>query len=540
MLDTVTHGREAFLRRAWADAYTSLSLADQTCPLSAEELEWLGISAYLIGRDQEFRRILERAHHAHLTGGDHVRAARCAFWLGLTFLLEGEMGPGSGWLSRADRLLESRDCAEHGYLLLPAAEQCLAEGKAETAHVAASKAAVLGSRFGDADLTACARHLQGRARLQQGQIKAGLVLLDEAMAAVIAGELSPIMTGLIYCSVIEACQQVYALNRAREWTSALSRWCEQQPQMVAFTGTCLVHRAEILQLGGAWPNALTEARRACERSQEANRNPPGAAFYQQAEIHRFRGEFAAAEAAYRNASRLGFEPQPGLAMLRTAQGRTDAACASIRRVLSSATDRFQRTRLLPAYIEIMLATGDLRDARSACRELEQIAENIDTDALRAMAAHGRGAVELAEGDAQAALAPLRRAFDAWQQSEAPYAAARVRVLIGLACRSLGDEEAAALEFSAARSVFHQLGATPDLARLHEVETRDTPTRRHQLTARESQVLRLIAAGKTNRAIATELSLSERTIDRHVSNILTKLDAPSRAAATAYAYTQKLF
>jgi ATP/maltotriose-dependent transcriptional regulator MalT len=365
------------------------------------------------------------------------------------------------------------------------------------------------------------------------------VILDEAMLAVSAGELSPIMTGLIYCSVIEACQQVYALSRAREWTSALFRWCQQQPEMVAFTGTCLVRRAEILQLRGAWPDAMTEAHRACARSQEANKEPPGAAFYQLAEVHRLRGEFAAAEEAYRDASRLGCEPQPGLALLRAAEGRTDAAYASIRRVVNSASDPLQRTRLLPAYIEIMLAAGDVQEASSACRELEEIAENIDTDALRAMAANGRGAVALAQGDAQGALGPLRRAFDAWQQVEVPYAAARVRVLVALACRSLGDEETAALEFSLARSIFQQLGAAPDLARLDTLERHEPSVNRQSLTPREFQVLRLITAGKTNKAIATELSLSERTIDRHVSNILTKLDVPSRAAATAYAYNQKL-
>jgi len=540
MLDTLKQGREAYHRRAWADAYTSLSLADQTCPLGTEDLELLGTSAYLTGRDLDFQRILERAHHAHVTAGDQVRAARSGFWLGLSFLLRGEIGPASGWLSRVRRLVESRDCVEQGYLLLPAAEQCLAEGNGEAAHDAASSAASIGSRFGDADLIACARHLQGRALIQRGQIKAGLVLLDEAMLAVIAGELSPIITGLIYCSVIEACQQVYALSRAREWTSALSRWCEQQPEMVAFTGTCLVRRAEILQFHGAWPDAMTEACRACERSEQANQKPPGAALYQQAEIHRLRGKFAAAEEAYRGASRLGCEPQPGLALLRMAQGRTDAGCAAIRRVVNAATDPLQRTKLLPAYIEILLARGDVQEARSACCDLEELAEKIDTDALSAMAAHSRGAVELAAGDAQAALSPLRRAFEAWQQVEAPYAAARVRVLIALACRSLGDEETAALELSVARTVFDQLGAAPDLTRLDAFEKCEASVHRQQLTTRELQVLRLIAVGKTNKTIAGQLSLSERTIDRHVSNILTKLNVPSRAAATAYAYDHKLF
>jgi ATP/maltotriose-dependent transcriptional regulator MalT len=539
MLEMLKQGREAYARRAWAAAYNSLSLADQECPLGRDDLELLGNSAYLTGRDLNFQRLLERTHHAHVAADDHARAARCGFWLGLSFLLRGQIGPASGWLARARRLIESNDCVEHGYLLLPVAEQCLAEGNGEAAHSAATSAVSCGSRFGDADLIACARHLQGRALIQQGQTKAGLVMLDEAMLAVTTGELSPIMTGLIYCSVIEACQHVHALSRAREWTAAFSRWCEQQPEMLAFTGTCLVRRAEILQVHGAWPDAMSEAHRACQRSQEASSEPPGAAFYRQAEIHRLRGDFAAADEAYRSASRLGCEPQPGLALLWMAEGRMDAASASIRRVLASATDGLQRTRLLPAYVDIMLAAGDVQEARCACRELAGIAESIDTDALHAMAAQALGTVALAEGDPQAALRPLRRAFDAWQLIEVPYAAAQVRVLVAVACRSLGDEETAALELSLARSIFERLGAVPDLARLAAIEARASSVHRQPLTTRELQVLRLITTGKTNKAIASALSVSERTIDRHVSNILTKLDVPSRAAATAYAYSQKL-
>lgn len=355
------------------------------------------------------------------------------------------------------------------------------------------------------------------------------------MLAVVAGELSPIMTGLMYCSVIEACREVYALSRAREWTLALSRWCDQQSEMVTFTGTCLVHRAEIMQLHGAWPDAMAEARRATER---ADRKPPAAALYQQAEIHRLRGEFARAEAAYRAASLRGCEPQPGLALLRMTQGRTDAASAAIRRLVCAATDRRQRARLLPVYLDIMLATGDLHEARSACEEIQSLAEMLDTDALRAMAAQAQGATDLAGGDARAALGHLRRAFDAWQRLEAPYESARVRVLTGLACRALGDEEASALEFAAAKATFEQLGAGPDLARLEALDSRST-TSPHPPTDRERDVLRLIAAGNTNKAIAAALGVSERTVDRHVSNILNKLDVPSRAAATACAYDRKL-
>lgn len=539
MPDELQMGRESYRRRAWGDAYHSLSLADRATPLKVEDLELLAAAAYLSGRELEYRSALERAHHAHLDAGDRARAARCAFWSGLTLLLRGDTAQATGWLARAQRLVEDHDCVEHGYLLLPIAEQRLGEGNEAGAHAAAAAAAELGERFRDADLVACARHVQGRVLIREGQIQAGLSLLDEAMLAVITGELSPIMTGLIYCSVIGACQEIHAVGRSREWTSALARWCEQQPQMVAFTSTCLVHRAEIMQLSGAWTEAMQEATRACERfSRGVERSPPAAAFYRRAELHRLRGELAAADEAYRAASRLGREPQPGLALLRLAQGRTDAASAAIRRVVSATTDPLQRAELLPAHVEIMLAVGDVDEARSACRALQEIASTFDTDVLRALAAQARGAVDAAERDAEGALGAFRRAFELWQRVEAPYEAARVRVLMAFACRSLGDDEAGELELGAARAVFERLGAAQDIARLDALR-RSTAGRRPPLTRRELQVLRLVAAGKTNKVIGAELSLSERTIDRHVSNIFRKLNVPSRAAATARAYDRDL-
>jgi ATP/maltotriose-dependent transcriptional regulator MalT len=363
----------------------------------------------------------------------------------------------------------------------------------------------------------------------------------------------------MYCSLIEACQGVFALSRAKEWTAALSRWCDQQKDMVAFQGSCLVRRTEIMRLEGAWLEALTEISRACERT---DRPPPSAAFYHKAEMHRLRGEVEEAESAYRSASRSGREPQPGLALLRLSQGRTAAASAAIRRIVGATADPLELARVLPAHVEIMLATGDIEQARSASGKLEEIAQKFDTEVLQAMAAQARGAVALAEGDSRSALASLHHAFEMWQETEAPYEAARVRVLIGLACRSLGDEEAVALEIAAAREVFETLGAIPDLARLATLDDARTglgaaergadantyagsraetapPLRERGLTRRELQILRLIASGKTNKSIASELFLSERTIDRHVSNILCKLEVPSRAAATAYAYEHKL-
>jgi DNA-binding CsgD family transcriptional regulator len=343
----------------------------------------------------------------------------------------------------------------------------------------------------------------------------------------------------MYCSVIATCQQVYAFDRTREWTIALTQWCEGQPDMVAFAGACQVHRAEIMQLLGTWPEAIEEARRACLRSQGVDRRAAAAALYQQAEVHRLKGEFGAAEEAYRGASRLGLEPQPGLALLRLVQGRSGAAATAIRRVASTTVNRLKRMGLLPAYVEIMLAAGDVQDARNACRELEEIARSFDTEVPDAIAAQARGAVDLAEGSAQAALDSLRLAFEVWQRIQAPYAAARVRVLIGLACRALGDEDGADLEFDAARSICERLGAIPDLARIDSLIKGAPSGHAHGLTPRELQVLRLVAAGKTNAAVAAELFLSARTVERHLSNIFTKLDLSTRTAATAWAYEHDL-
>jgi DNA-binding CsgD family transcriptional regulator/tetratricopeptide (TPR) repeat protein len=539
-MNDLERGRWCYEHRAWVDACHALQCADRAAPLEADDLDRLAVAAYLTGRDREYQLILERLYRIHVEADDRPRAARCAFWLAITFLLRGESGRSNAWTARGQRLVEDHDCVERGYLAVAVAEQQLRDGQSDAAHATAGQAFDIGESFRDGDLAAAARHAQGRALIQRGDVAAGLKRLDETMLSVVAGELSPIMTGRMYCSVIDTCRRVYALERAREWTAAFSGVCEEQPDMVAFTGVCLVHRAEIMQLQGAWPEALAEACRACERAQRAGLRPPGAAIYQQAEIHRLCGEFAKAEDAYRAASELGFEPQPGLALLRLAQGRSDAACAAMRRLTSATTDRGRLAFLLPAHLEIMLACGDLEEARRACGQLREVAHAFDADVLRAVEAQAAGAIALAEGHASAALDPLRGAFSLWERLDAPYEAARVRVLVGHACRALGDEEAAGLELEAAKRTFERLGARPDLARVDAPNMPLQPVSKGPLTARELHVLRLISTGRTNKEIAEELSLSERTIDRHVTNILTKLDVRSRTAATTYAFDHKLF
>jgi DNA-binding CsgD family transcriptional regulator len=533
-------GRASYAKHAWRDAYESLSRADDMSRLEPEDLVLLATSAYMQGLEDEYVRALERAHYAYLDSGEVPRAVRCTWWIGLSFLLQGDAAPATGWFARGERLLEAedRDCVERGYLLLGSMLESFAEGDFEAARAKAAEVIAVGERFDDRDLIALGVMDLGHALLELGRARDGLRLVDESMVAVTSGGLSPIVAGILYCNTIAICQRVYELRRAREWTTALTLWCERQPEMVAHTGVCLVHRAEIMQLQGGWEAALEEAERVAARG-VLNQRAFGRALYVQGDLHRLRGDFRAAERAYRAAARHGQQPQPGLALLRLAQESGDAAVAGIRRVVGEPSPPLKRAALLPAYVEIALAAGEVEEAERASDELAAIAQVHQGDALEAMSAYARGAVALARGEPAGALAELRRALQMWQELGAPYEAAKARVLVGLACAGLGDEDGATLELEAARTVFEELGARPDVSRADSLRTASSAPDRHGLSPRELQVLRLVASGETNKAIAASLVLSERTVDRHVSNIYAKLRVSSRAAATASAYEHGL-
>jgi DNA-binding CsgD family transcriptional regulator len=534
----IERGRAAYAQRAWADAREALAAAGA---LEADDLERLAWASLLSGDGTGCIEALEKLHQARVDLGEPLAAARALFWGAMRLMSLGEPARASGWFSRAQRLIEreQQPCREQGYMRLQNALRLNASGDFVGSFTAAHQAAEFGDRFHDPDLSALARSVEGWAMIRNGQLLDGLPLLDEAMVAVTSDHLSPMVTGIIYCSVIRSCQQSYALDRAREWTSALGHWCDSQPQLVPFAGACLVHRSEVLQLSGRWPDAFEEAKRASEALASTKDSDRGKAAYQEGELHRLGGAFDEAEAAYARASELGKDPQPGLALLRLMQGKVEQAAAATRRALAATTEALARAQILPEHVEVMLAAGDIDEAKRAADELAALAKTFRVEILGALARAAEGAVLLAQGNAKGALEPLRQAHEVWQRAKAPYPTAKTRVLIARACTALGDTDGATLELEAAKRIFQDLGAAPDLAALGATAAPASAQGGHGLSARELEVLLLVAAGKTNRVIGKELFLSERTVDRHVSNIFAKLNVSSRAAATAWAYEHKL-
>ena len=542
-------GRQAFARQEWREAYAQLADADAAGALEPADLELLAQAAYLRGRDAEAASLLSRAYQALIDAGRPDRAARWGFWLSYDAMLKGDRAQCAGWLAYVKRLVQSPESVAQAYVQLLTGLQQLGGGDGAGASAAFESLVTIAPRFEDADLLALGLLALGVSRLSLGRLAEGVGHLDEAMVAVAARQVSPMTTGVVYCGVVLTCHRIFDIRRCREWTRALSAWVNEQPDLVPYSDECMALRAEILQFDGEWPDAIAEARRAIDLYGERNGKPVARAAYRCAELHRLRGEFELAEELYREAGRRGIEPQPGLSLLRLAQGQLDAASAAIRRVVVEAKGGHGpgagagRPPVLTAYVEIMLSVGDLAAARSGTEELGQIAATNEAPLLQAMWRQAAGAVELGAGDAAGALVHLRHAWTIWQDLETPYEAARVRVLIGRACRALGDEDTAHSHIDASALVFERLGAALALAELNAPTppppAPDAPAS-HSLTARELEVLRLVAAGKSNREIGGALFISEHTVARHLSNIFNKLDVTSRTAAAAFALEHRLF
>ncbi|MDX1620199.1 MAG: LuxR C-terminal-related transcriptional regulator [Nitriliruptorales bacterium] len=535
----LAHGREATERGTWNEAYQALTSGVEREDPTPDDVRLTALAAALTGHFEQAIAYWEDAHRRFLDEADVPGAVRCAFWIGVQLSYRAEHAPAAGWFQRARRLLEETDteCVEEGYLLVPGALGALNSGQPDTALELFRSINEFAERFADPDLTALARLGMGQAHVAMGAPNDGVAMLDEAMAAVTADEVSPLAAGIVYCGVVITCRKAFDLRRAQEWTAALSRWCARQDGLKPYQGQCLVHRSEIMQLRGDWSDALSEIEDACRHLDSVPGDPVrGMARYQQGELLRLRGQFAAAEEAYRDAGEWGHPVQPGLALLRLAQGRTADAETAIRRVMADeGGDDVERARVLSACVEIMLAIEDVAAARSAADDIVTIAERFGTTYLQAVAATAHAAVLLAEGDASSASPEARRAWLGWRELPAPYEAAQARVLVARACLELGDTDTAAMQIDAARTVFEELGAAPALERLAELTDDEDAPPPAGLTPRELEVLRLVATGATNRSIADTLVISERTVDRHVSNIFTKVGVTSRSAATAWAY-----
>ena len=539
VIEDLHRAREAYERREWVAAYRALSDLDDT-ELKADDFLALATTAHLLGRRNDCVHALQRAYLTSLESGDRQLAVRAAYLMTITLWQAGELAVGGGWHARAGRLLDEidDDAAEHGYLYDLDMMGHILNGEFGEAFPLAPLITDVGRRCDEPDLLALGLHAEGRLMLYSGSVADGLKRMDEALAGVMAGAVTAVTAGRVYCSTIEACQEVSDFGRAGAWTHALTTWCETQPGLVAFTGQCATHRGQLLRLHGAYAEAVEELDRAVDRYLAVGGDPAlGLAHYERGETHRLRGEYDDAEDAYVDATEHGHSGQPGRALLWLARGQPDAAAAAVRRLLTEFHDPVHRSRVLPAAVEVLLTTGDTDAASRLCTELRGIGEAFGCTALRAAGQYALATAELAQDAPEPALQAAHEAVDAWSQLSAPYEVARSRRVVGQALRLLGDEESAVADLTAARKAFAGLGAGP--AEQETAALLGQVAAPGGLSPREVQVLRLVAAGRTNPEIAAELVLSEKTVSRHLSNIFTKLDVGSRTAAAAFAYEHRL-
>ncbi|NUP74112.1 MAG: helix-turn-helix transcriptional regulator [Sinomonas sp.] len=530
-------GRRLYEAQAWTDALAAFERADRDSPLPADDLMRFAFSAFLLGHEERCIDLLGRAFRGFLQADDGAAAARTAFWLAFAHESRGDGARAEAWGRRLAGLVDDEGlhaeralvCSGLGHAALASAEPT----EIRRALDLSRQAIAIARPARDTDTEVFSRLSAGWALLRLGSTAEALAELDEAMASVTSGEVqTPIVNGVAYCSVISASLRAADVARAREWTAAASDWCARHPELVPFRGECLVHRSVVRMFDGDWPGAYDEAARASERLLPAD---TGAASYQIGELHRLGGRFAEAEGAYRLANAAGHRPEPGLMLLRLAQGRADAAAVAARRLCAELVRPTERTEFLPAYVEVMAAVGDADAAERGAEELAVLAELSGSLLSHAHALGARGAALWAAEDPSGAASALRAASLAWHDLGMPYFEARTRAALGRCYLALGDDEAGALEVEAARAAFERLGAQPDL----EALPGGAPSSPGPLTAREVEVVRLVARGLTNRGVAKELVLSEKTVARHLANIYAKLGIASRAAATAYAYDHGL-
>lgn len=530
-------GRAAAADRRWAEAYELLARIDATEGLAASDLELLATVALLRGEPPASIDAWSRAYEAHLAGGDTVGAARSAAWLALDLIELGDFSRTVVWAARAMRLVNGMQDpgALAGFVRLAPAVAQLGSGDPAGARRQFEEVVAIAERHGDSGLATLTMIGLGKALIELGAIAEGFGCFDRCMNAIAAGDMAPVPAGVVSCAVISDAVMAFDLERATAWTRVLDRWCRDQPDLITFSGQRHALQAMLFLIRGEWAEASTAVEFALSRFRAGDYRAVYGAPYQFAELGRLRGAFHSAEESYRRAGESGWEPQPGLSLLHLAVGRTQRAQDEIRRSVAGA-DPFTRRFLLPAVVEIEVAAGDLEAARRGVDELRVASRSTPTPMLLATVAAAEARLLLAAGDGSAALDAARDAADAWRTLGAPYEAARNRVSAGRALLELGDRDAALAEFRGAREVFAALGADPALAELEDLMG---DRRAGVLTARELEVLRLVSTGLTNRAIGARLSLSEKTVARHLSNIFGKLGLSSRAAATAYAYENGL-
>jgi ATP/maltotriose-dependent transcriptional regulator MalT len=536
--DALEAARAAFARRDWPSAYDTLTSIERAS-LSADDLFALGEAAWWLGHSDDALAAQEEAYRLFLQGEEQSKAAASAMALAGGLFLRGNVPVASGWMSRAQRLLVDRpESVEHGYMMFFELEGAFEQRNYAAVTEGARRVQEFGERFGDPNLVAEGVMFEGRALVRQGRMREGMGLLDEVMVTVLSGELLPDWAGNIYCQLMETFHELADIGRLAEWAKRTERWLETLPSAAVFTGVCRVHRSQVLQVNGAWDRAEIEATRVCEDLATIHVLGAAAGYYQVGEIRRLRGDLAGAEESYSLAHQFGHEPQPGMALVRLAQGRTEDAAASIRAALvGRAGDMLTRVPLCEAEVEIAIAAGDVETARRGCEELEETSRVFGSSGLEAMTLNARGMVALAEGRADEALANLRAASTKWHALDAPYNAARAGALLALAYEELGSKDDARRELELAEKVFADLGAALDRERVTKMRRVEPPP--GGLTGREIEVLALVADGRSNKEVAAALTLSEKTIARHLSNIFTKLGVASRTEAARYAYEHDL-